>query len=49
VPTALIRVNNEYHGTSSTPSNYLRTQLYLRSWFDKYSSKGSAVTTTTQR
>jgi dipeptidyl aminopeptidase/acylaminoacyl peptidase len=49
VPTALIRVNNEYHGTSSTPSNYLRTQLYLRSWFDRYSSKGSAVTTTTQR
>src|SRR5262245_59339306 len=49
VPTALIRVNNEYHGTSSTPSNYLRTQLYLRSWFDKYSSKGSAVTTTTER
>jgi dipeptidyl aminopeptidase/acylaminoacyl peptidase len=46
VPTALIRVNNEYHGTSSTPSNYLRTQLYLRSWFDRYSSKPGAVTTT---
>jgi dipeptidyl aminopeptidase/acylaminoacyl peptidase len=39
IPTALIRVNNEYHGTSSTPSNYLRTQLYLRSWFDKYGTK----------
>jgi dipeptidyl aminopeptidase/acylaminoacyl peptidase len=39
IPTALIRFNNEYHGTSSTPSNYLRTQLYLHSWFDKYSSK----------
>lgn len=45
VPTAMIRVNNEYHGTSSTPSNWLRTQLYLRSWFDKYSTKaGSSVT-----
>ena len=36
VPTAMIRFNNEWHGTSSTPSNFLRTQLYLRSWFDKY-------------
>ena len=36
VPTAMIRFNNEWHGTSSTPSNFLRTQLYLRSWFDRY-------------
>jgi dipeptidyl aminopeptidase/acylaminoacyl peptidase len=50
IPTALIRVNNEYHGTSSTPSNYLRTQLYLRSWFEKYGTKGTnAVTTTSGR
>jgi dipeptidyl aminopeptidase/acylaminoacyl peptidase len=46
VPTALIRVNNEYHGTSSTPSNFLRTQLYLRSWFEKYGNKPAGVTTT---
>lgn len=39
VPTALLRFNNEFHGTSSTPSNFLRTQLYLRSWFDKYANK----------
>jgi len=25
--------------TSSRPSNYLRTQLYLRGWFEKYSTK----------
>jgi dipeptidyl aminopeptidase/acylaminoacyl peptidase len=37
VPTALIRMNNEYHGTSSTPSNFIRTQLYLRKWFDRWS------------
>ena len=50
IPTALIRVNNEYHGTSSTPSNFLRTQLYLRSWFEKYGTKGTnAVTTTSGR
>lgn len=43
IPTALIRMNNEYHGTSSTPSNFLRTQLYLHSWFDKYMTKGTAT------
>jgi len=46
----MIRMNNEYHGTSSTPSNFLRTQLYLRSWFDKYGTMAkSAVTTTFQQ
>jgi len=49
VPTAMIRMNNEYHGTSSTPSNFLRTQLYLRSWFDKYGTKGTSAVTTTQQ
>jgi dipeptidyl aminopeptidase/acylaminoacyl peptidase len=41
IPTALVRMNNEYHGTSSTPSNYLRTQLYLASWFERYSSRAA--------
>jgi dipeptidyl aminopeptidase/acylaminoacyl peptidase len=45
VPTAMIRMNNEWHGTTSTPSNFIRTQLYLRYWFDKY-KRGTAVTTT---
>ena len=36
VPTAMVRFNNEWHGTSSTPSNFLRTQAFLRSWFDRY-------------
>ena len=43
VPTAMIRFNEEWHGTSSRPSNYLRTQLYLRSWFEKYAKKGDNV------
>ena len=42
VPTAMVRFNDEWHGTSSKPSNYLRTQLYLRSWFDRWSSKEPA-------
>ncbi|MDP2391600.1 MAG: S9 family peptidase, partial [Acidobacteriota bacterium] len=45
VPTAMLRFNNEAHGTSSTPSNFVRTQLYLRHWFDKH-KRGPAVTTT---
>jgi dipeptidyl aminopeptidase/acylaminoacyl peptidase len=45
VPTAMIRMNNEWHGTTSTPSNFIRTQLYLRYWFDKY-KRGVNVTTT---
>ncbi len=36
VPTAMIRFNNEWHGTSSTPSNFLRTQAFLRSWFERW-------------
>ena len=48
IPTVMVRMNNEYHGTSSTPSNFLRTQLYLRSWFDRYSSKPKGITTTEQ-
>jgi len=43
VPTAMVRFNDEWHGTSSKPSNFLRTQLYLREWFTKYARKGTAV------
>jgi dipeptidyl aminopeptidase/acylaminoacyl peptidase len=39
VPTALVRMNGEYHGTGSIPSNFMRTQLYLRYWFEKYQRK----------
>jgi dipeptidyl aminopeptidase/acylaminoacyl peptidase len=46
IPTVMVRMNNEYHGTSSTPSNFLRTQLYLRSWFERYSTNPKAQTTT---
>jgi dipeptidyl aminopeptidase/acylaminoacyl peptidase len=37
VPTAMIRFNEEWHGTTSKPSNFLRTQVYLREWFNKHS------------
>ena len=44
IPTALIRFKNEWHGTTSTPSNFLRTQLYLRHWFEKYKRAGTTTT-----
>ncbi len=37
VSTVMLRFNGEYHGTSSIPSNYMRSQLYLMSWFEKWS------------
>ena len=45
IPTAMIRFNDEWHGTSSKPSNYLRTQLYMKSWFQRYGSKDSKLAT----
>jgi dipeptidyl aminopeptidase/acylaminoacyl peptidase len=36
VESAMIRFKNEWHGTSRTPSNFLRTQLFLREWFKRY-------------
>jgi len=39
VPTAMVRFNDEYHGTTSKPSNFMRTQLYLRYWFEKWAVK----------
>jgi len=45
VPTAMVRFNDEWHGTSSRPSNYIRTQLYLRDWFTRHARNAAAVTT----
>ena len=36
VPVALLQFEGEYHGTGSKPSNFIRTQLYMMSWFKKY-------------
>jgi len=36
VPTAMVRFQNEWHGTSSQPSNFIRSQLYLRAWFEQW-------------
>jgi dipeptidyl aminopeptidase/acylaminoacyl peptidase len=36
VPAVMLRFNGEYHGTSSIPSNYMRSQLYIHAWFEKW-------------
>ena len=43
VPTAMIRFNDEWHGTSSKPSNFIRTQLYLRDWFGRYTKQDTPM------
>jgi dipeptidyl aminopeptidase/acylaminoacyl peptidase len=45
VPTAMVRFNDEWHGTTSMPSNFIRTQLYLRYWFDKHKRGADRKTT----
>ncbi len=50
VPVTLLQFEGEYHGTASKPSNFIRTQLYMMSWFKRYtrSGEGKAVTATGQ-
>jgi hypothetical protein len=43
VPTALLRFQNEFHGTSSRPSNFMRTQLYMMSWYQKHKRDAAAM------
>lgn len=38
VPTVMVRFQGEWHGTGSRPSNFMRTQLYLRKWWEKWGS-----------
>jgi dipeptidyl aminopeptidase/acylaminoacyl peptidase len=38
VPAALIRFEDEYHGTGSRPSNWMRTQLYMMDWYRQWGS-----------
>lgn len=36
IPTRLIAMKGEYHGTGSIPSNWLRTQAYTKAWFEQF-------------
>jgi dipeptidyl aminopeptidase/acylaminoacyl peptidase len=43
VEAKLLRFEGEYHGTTSKPSNYMRTILYMLSWYKDH-SKAAAPT-----
>jgi dipeptidyl aminopeptidase/acylaminoacyl peptidase len=36
VPTKMIRMKDEWHGTGRNPSNFMRTQLYILKWFQEH-------------
>ncbi|MDH3628896.1 MAG: S9 family peptidase [Acidobacteriota bacterium] len=40
VPAKLLRFNDQYHGTGTKPSNYMRTMLYMMSWYNLYTLDG---------
>jgi dipeptidyl aminopeptidase/acylaminoacyl peptidase len=45
VPAVLLRFENEWHGTGSRPSNWMRTQLYMMSWYKKWGGTSAAIGT----
>jgi len=50
VPVKMLQFNEEYHGTGSKPSNYIRTQLYMMSWFNKYTRQaGGRISTASEQ
>jgi dipeptidyl aminopeptidase/acylaminoacyl peptidase len=44
VPTKLLRFEGEYHGTTTKPSNFMRTALYMMSWYKEHSRAASPAT-----
>ena len=46
VPAKLLQFNEEYHGTGSKPSNFIRTQLYMMSWFKQWTRTAGGRPTT---
>ena len=45
IPTKLLRFEEEYHGTSSKPSNFMRTLLYMMSWYREHGQWSTPVST----
>ena len=43
VPARLLRFNDQYHGTGTKPSNYMRTILYMMSWYNMYTLDGEVT------
>jgi dipeptidyl aminopeptidase/acylaminoacyl peptidase len=45
VPAELLRFEGEYHGTGTRPSNWIRTQLYMMSWYERWGNRRASGTT----
>ena len=43
VPAALLRFNDQYHGTGTRPSNNMRTMLYMMSWYNRFTEEGEVT------
>jgi dipeptidyl aminopeptidase/acylaminoacyl peptidase len=43
IDTKLLRFEGEYHGTTSKPSNFMRTALYMMSWYKDHSRRESTL------
>jgi dipeptidyl aminopeptidase/acylaminoacyl peptidase len=43
VEAVLLRFKEEFHGTGSKPSNFMRTQLYMMSWYQKHTRAPAAA------
>jgi dipeptidyl aminopeptidase/acylaminoacyl peptidase len=43
VPVKMLRFNREWHGTTSRPSNFLRSQLYMMKWFGEHMTEEMKV------
>jgi len=43
VPAKLMRFDSEYHGTSTKPSNAMRTILYMTSWYKDWTTDGKVT------
>jgi dipeptidyl aminopeptidase/acylaminoacyl peptidase len=48
VPVKLVRFNDEYHGTGSRPSNFMRTQLLMMRWYETWGGENRWRRTATQ-
>ena len=49
VPAALLRFEGEFHGTGSKPSNFMRTQLYMMSWYKQWRRAATGTVITAER
>ena len=36
IPTAMVRLTDGWHSRSDPPTNFIRVQLYLRNWFERF-------------